>query len=181
MKKTKFAAFTLIELLITVAIILLMAVLSVPAFNQYAANNEVSSKAEEIKSLLEKAFSSGMTPPQGANKIRIWVNPDNPSGTNRKVVIQAANSSVFAYVAYDPSIFSFPEEYVILPDYLFLTSPDKIYCEVESPDKFTCKNITRDTLPSDTLDLLTLSSNKSLFVYTITVLKSPLRVQMTKI
>ena len=179
-------AFTLIELLVTVAIIILMAVLSVPAFNQYAANSEVSSKAEEIKALLERSYSSGMSPPQGANTVHLWINSE---GANGKIVITKADNSM-EWVAGQPindTGSAFPSENVTLPDYMFLedsvngvTLPpgqSAVYCEIRSPDKFICNNT---VTPNLGLGILTLSSDKSSITYDIKVLKNPFRVQLKK-
>jgi len=55
-------AFTLIELLITVSLILLMSVISVPIFNKYAAKNDLKVKAEEIKYFIEDSYASAYSP-----------------------------------------------------------------------------------------------------------------------
>lgn len=182
-------AFTLIELLVTIAIIILLAVLAIPAFNQYAANSEVSSKAEEIKALLERAYSSGMSPPQGANTVHVWINSD---GANGKIVItKADNSSEWIPGTSpndNPTSTDFSSENVTLPDYMFLkdsvngvTLPpgqSAVYCEIRSPDKFICNNT---VTPNLGLGILTLSSDKAPDKqYKIEIKRSPFRVQVTK-
>ena len=55
-------AFTLIELLISISIILLMAVVAIPAFDSYSNRLDTAAKAEEIKYIIEKAYSITASP-----------------------------------------------------------------------------------------------------------------------
>lgn len=55
-------AFTLIELLISISIILLMAVVAIPAFDSYSDRSDTAAKAEEIKYIIEKAYSATVSP-----------------------------------------------------------------------------------------------------------------------
>ena len=47
--------FTLIELMITVALLAIMAMIAVPSFTQFTQNNQLQAKAEEMKSFLNFA------------------------------------------------------------------------------------------------------------------------------
>lgn len=71
-------AFTLIELLIVVAIILLMAAAAIPAYQSYGAKSELSLKADEIKALIDRAEAYSQNPAQGQNCAQVFlVAPDN--------------------------------------------------------------------------------------------------------
>ena len=59
------SGFTLIELIIVISIILLMAVVSIPAYQNYGAKSELSLKADEIKSLIDRAEAYSRNPQQG--------------------------------------------------------------------------------------------------------------------
>lgn len=186
MKRLRYKkAFTLIELLVTVAIILLLVVLAIPAFNSYSANNEVSSKAEEIQSILERAYSSAMSPPPGANAVHVWISSE---GANGKVVITKPNySSGFeGFVPNDdPNNTDFTSETVILPSYMYLKdssgASDLIFCEFKSPNIFICKNIVRNIdLSAVGLDLI-VSSDKTSTQYRIKVTNNPFKVSATRI
>lgn len=47
--------FTLVELMITVALLAIMAMIAVPSFTQFTINNQLQAKAEELKSFLQAA------------------------------------------------------------------------------------------------------------------------------
>lgn len=60
-------AFTLIELLIVVVIIVLFAVVSIPFFDRYGSRAELDAKAEEVRMTIEKAHTFSQSPEQGRN------------------------------------------------------------------------------------------------------------------
>lgn len=47
--------FTLVELMITVSLLAIMAMIAVPSFTQFTQNNQLQAKAEELKSFLQFA------------------------------------------------------------------------------------------------------------------------------
>ena len=67
-------AFTLIELLIVIAIIGLMAFLAIPAFDSYGAQAEINNKADQIKNILDSAYQKSISPVSGANGTEIIIN-----------------------------------------------------------------------------------------------------------
>lgn len=75
----KFAknGFTLIELLIVIAIILLMAVAAVPAYQNYGAKSELSLKADEIKALIDRAEAYSKNPAQNQNCAQVSFSIDS--------------------------------------------------------------------------------------------------------
>lgn len=68
-------AFTLIEIVIVISIIIIMAVLAVPAFDRYGARNELDGKAEEIKTFIETAYKQAQSPQKGVNGSSIMIKP----------------------------------------------------------------------------------------------------------
>lgn len=80
-------SFTIIELLITISIIVLMAVVAVPYFNTYSAKTELNAKAEEIKYFIETAYAEAQSPQRGSNGVVLDINlnsTDNITKTNIK-------------------------------------------------------------------------------------------------
>lgn len=71
-------AFTLIELIIVIAIITLMAVLAVPAFDNYGARNDLDMKAEEIKLYIETAYKQAQSPIKDTNGTAIIITQSSP-------------------------------------------------------------------------------------------------------
>lgn len=67
-------AFTLIELLIVIAIILVMAVTAIPLYQNYGANQSVVLKAEEIQAMLDRAYAYSQNPAQGKNCAHVFKN-----------------------------------------------------------------------------------------------------------
>lgn len=65
---------SLIELIIVIAIILIMTVLAVPAFDKYGNKVALEGKAEEIKAAIEKAYQEAKTPAYGKNGSRVILN-----------------------------------------------------------------------------------------------------------
>lgn len=53
-------AFTLIELLIVIGIIVVLTAIAVPRFDNFGSKAEVADKADEIKSLIEKGITSSI-------------------------------------------------------------------------------------------------------------------------
>lgn len=95
--------FTLIELIIVIAIILLMAVVSIPAYQNYGAKSELSLKADEIKALIDRAEAYSRNPQQGNNcaqvtftsdKIRIQFGGFDTSNPTAGCAIDSVKTSV---------------------------------------------------------------------------------------
>lgn len=72
-------AFTLIELLIVISIIFLMAVVAIPAYQNYGARSEVSLKADEIKALIDRAKAYSENPSQGKDCAQVIFTPNKIS------------------------------------------------------------------------------------------------------
>jgi len=56
--------YTLVEIVIVLAIIILMALVSMPAFGKYNLSNNFDTKAEEVVSLFNKAYLLSKSPPR---------------------------------------------------------------------------------------------------------------------
>ncbi len=96
--RCKTRAFTLIELLIVIAIIMFMAATAIPLYQNYGANNEVALKADEVKAMIDRAYAYSESPAQNNNcaqvsnvdgEIRIQfgsINADNFSLTDGCVI-----------------------------------------------------------------------------------------------
>jgi len=90
-------AFTLIEIVVTVAIILLIVVFAVPAFSKYASQKAFSNKVSEIESIINQAYISSQNPEQnkygyeikpasGIVGLNVWDNAVGSSATAVKAV-----------------------------------------------------------------------------------------------
>jgi prepilin-type N-terminal cleavage/methylation domain-containing protein len=183
----KFKAFTLIELLIVIALILMTVVFGVPAFNKYGNNAEVSSTAEQIQATIEKAYSSSTTPPKGATEIHLWFMKD---GTSGQVVfvrpyykVKVAPGDASLQIADEPenSNPSFAAEIVTIPGYMHLSvsdgSSDEVFCNFIVAGDQTCMNTTENIGLGNSFDLI-LSSEKTDLQYRITISKNPFRVRL---
>jgi len=67
-------AFTLIELMIVLAIIALFIVFGAPAFNRYNYKQEVDTKAKEIKAVIDGAYVQSQYIQQGYDSILVTIN-----------------------------------------------------------------------------------------------------------
>ncbi|MFA7244433.1 MAG: prepilin-type N-terminal cleavage/methylation domain-containing protein [Patescibacteria group bacterium] len=85
-------AFTLIEILIVIAIILLMAAAAIPAYQNFGARQEVVLKADEVKALLDRAYAYSQNPQQNQNCARI-IFTQNPDGTSMNIQYGQINST----------------------------------------------------------------------------------------
>jgi len=79
--KAQRSAFTLIELLVVIAIVLVLLVVAIPAFNNYGAKTELLSKADEMRSMIEKAYSYSISPPPGCNGAMIQIQTNTSPAT----------------------------------------------------------------------------------------------------
>lgn len=83
-------AFTLIELVIVIAIIGIMAVLAMPLFDKFSAQAELNDKSEEMKLIIEQAYLQTISPVQGDNAARIVLS----SGVSGPVMVLERGSCV---------------------------------------------------------------------------------------
>lgn len=59
--KTGQRGFTLVELMIVIALLAIVATIAVPNFTQFIRNNQVQAKADEVKNFLQYARSQAVT------------------------------------------------------------------------------------------------------------------------
>jgi prepilin-type N-terminal cleavage/methylation domain-containing protein len=120
-------AFTLIELLIVVGIIVVLSVVAVPNFANFGSKAEVSDYAAQIQSLIEKGITESIGSQvtvngDASNGVRIVSRLDMFSGQNKKsVVLEVVKfADVKNPSAENPRILS--SETVQLPDYMHINS-----------------------------------------------------------
>ena len=86
--------FTLVELIIVIAIMLVFAVVAIPGFNKANNRNKFDSKAEEIVSLISHAYAVGFAP------YRVEIGTGSTAGTNCDVGKIDFSTSVLNLIYY---------------------------------------------------------------------------------
>ena len=197
------SAFTLIELLIVIAIILMTIVFGVPAFNKYGNRAEVISTAEQIQATIEKAYANSNTPPKGANEIHLWMVYDSTSedATSGKVLYTRGYKKAVVAPGLDavetadepgntdPAA-NFPAEIVTIPSYMHLYydtvgQSKEIVCNFKVAGEVACydMNSTADPNPNlistgNSLDMI-LTSEKTDLQNRINISNNPFRVRIS--
>lgn len=137
------SAFTLIELIVTAAIIVLLAVIAIPSYSKYNRTKDLQSKAEEVKALLENAVTLSKNNEQAPVRYFITIsesdiemrkNSDN--GTiDKKVTLtsgQSVTSSMKCSNCFIGSTINLSQgDYLIIPyqAYTIVNVPEKrSYC-----------------------------------------------------
>lgn len=112
--------FTLIELLIVIAIILLMAAVAVPAYQNYGARSEITLKADEIKALIDRARAYSINPSQGKDCAQVTFTANKISIQFGKYVVGNADSGCTIESASQNTTFS-SKDYVDIPSYMTIS------------------------------------------------------------
>lgn len=106
-------AFTLIEIVIVIAIVGLMALAALPMFDRFSANAEIRDKADEIKLVYERAYRESISPKSGNNAVRVTIS----AGSNPTMVYEAGicslNDNCQSFTAADSEDISFPAAFSI--------------------------------------------------------------------
>lgn len=95
--------FTLVELMITVALLAIMAMIAVPSFTQFTQNNQLQAKAEELQSFLQAARTEAVVKRAvitlKAKDTDKWIavrSSKDPEASIRTLEINPANAKVVA-------------------------------------------------------------------------------------
>ena len=162
-------AFSIIELIIVISIIVLLSVMAVPAFTVFGARADLDSKAEEIKIAVEKAAMAAKNPEQGKTGAKFLfdntVTPPRIKSTYCKLKDTTRPQ--------DGCLANFKDEFVTIPSNTTLDSFNTIYF-----------SITGKTFPSTDVSI-TLSRTAGwpltkLISRTITITPNPLKVTITE-
>ena len=159
-------AFTLIELMVTAAIIVVMAVVAIPAFSSYGAKNAFKLQATEIQSLMNQASIMAKNPEQGVTRYFIKI---NSSDTSLYKTNENSGNLIKKIVV--------PSTYTITP-----AISGKIYLVCDSPSNFCCPatNLTGTCASAPILadnNFLTISDSDSGLSSTINIFSNPFRVE----
>lgn len=125
---SKSKAFTLIEILITLAIIAMMTVIAIPTFSNYGEKADFSQKMDQVQELINKTIIQSQNPTQGNNGAEALIYFQNPN-----------NNGVYLYdrkIADDgSSVSNSPiKEALYLPSYYTMSSP------IGTSNSLVCKN-----------------------------------------
>lgn len=69
--------FTLTELLVTMAIVLIMSAVAIPAFNKYGNRSQFHQKGDEVAALMNQAFVSMQSPEKGVDRYVLQFSSDS--------------------------------------------------------------------------------------------------------
>jgi prepilin-type N-terminal cleavage/methylation domain-containing protein len=100
----KYFAYTLVELLISLAIFALLTALAVPAFSRYSANTDFKQKADEVKELMNQTYISSLNPENrditlySLNFFKSKIQLVSITGTGQKVVREVVLNENAAFI-----------------------------------------------------------------------------------
>lgn len=174
-KRHRKIAFTLVELLITSAIIMLLAVIAIPSYNKYNRTRDLQSKAEEVKALLENAVTLSKNNEQTPIKYFITVNSpdiemrkDRSTGSVIKKVTLTSGQSIVSLMTCDncftgSSVSPTQGNYLIIPyqSYTNVNAPEKrSYCLWQTVGTAGACNDIRSTV-NKTITVVVIQDNVS--------------------
>lgn len=157
-------AFTLIELMVTAAIIVMMATVAIPAFSKYGAKNTFKLQVTEIQSLINQASIMARNPEQGVTRYFIKVNSSDVS-------LYKTNESSSNLV-----------KKIAVPDtYSFTSVAGKIYLVCDGSSNFCCPDNdlvgTCSSAPTNGTDFLTIGDTDSSSSAIIKIFSNPFRAE----
>lgn len=86
--------YTLVELIIVIAIVLLMAAFGVPAISKYGRVSEYNQKADEVKLLFNQIYAKAMNPVSStATSYRIYFDDNGDVAENNKFILVECTKS----------------------------------------------------------------------------------------
>lgn len=158
-------AFSLIELLVVCAIIIMMTILIIPTFSKYGGKSEFNLRTIEIKSLIEQMNNMAKNPEQGVTRyyIKISTSPANKVGL---------------YKNNDDTVIGNLIKEIILPSGYSLAAANYLVCD--TPASYCCSLATDDgsycTSPGfNNTDFTTITNSNGTGAFKI--FSSPFRVE----
>ncbi|MFA4996187.1 MAG: prepilin-type N-terminal cleavage/methylation domain-containing protein [Patescibacteria group bacterium] len=156
-------AFTLIELMVTAAIIVVMAVVAIPAFNSYGDKNTFKLQVTEIQSLINQTNVMARNPEQGVTRYFIKVN----------------SSDISLYKTSESSGNLIKK--IAVPDTYSFTSVSSAYLVCDSPSNFCCPLTAVGACslaPTSGTDFLTVSDTNSGGSAVIEIFSNPFKAEL---
>lgn len=158
-------AFTLIELMVTAAIIVLMSVVAIPAFSGYGTKNTFKLQVAEIQSLINQASIMARNPEQGVARYLIKVNDVSPKDVSLYKTSESSGNLI---------------KKIALPDtYRLSTSTNYLVCD--SPSNFCCPLTVVgacSSAPTNGTDFLTVSDTDSGSSAVIKIFSNPFKAEL---
>ncbi|WP_313024662.1 GspH/FimT family pseudopilin [Pseudomonas lopnurensis] len=130
-RRTDMHGFTLVELMITVALLAIFAVIAIPSFGTLIRNNQLQSKAEELVAFLQHARGQAVL---NRTPYEIWIKANGPWEIRK-----AGSGEVERILAHDP------EQVLILASSL---SDDKLLYRANGTATAARFTLCRDADPS---------------------------------
>lgn len=173
-------SFTLIELVVTVGIITMITLFSLPSISKYGKRAEFSQKMEEVKQLIEQTQLYSKSPEKGFTQYQLHVNTNTDPKTIKQY--QANKNTAIATWTEKKRLEFLSSGYSVAispstSNYLACDSPAGACCLVAS-DNLECTQTDINNTAWNTT-WLTITNSKTGQVATFTLNKDPFRVTLS--